>query len=198
MLTKELIVVAGPNGAGKTTFIGEFLKRHTCVYLSADAIAAEMALQNPASVQFEAGREFLNRVEQQLAAGQDWIVETTLSGRSFRHVLDRAKSAGFQITVVFIYVDTADASLARVRERVRKGGHDVPEEDVRRRFSRTFTNFWHVYRKIADYWHVIYNAGGYSGEIAFGDGDRMAILDQHRFLRFLELVGVTADDSANH
>jgi predicted ABC-type ATPase len=195
--TKELIVVGGPNGAGKSTFIAEFLRRHPCTYLSTDAIAAEMAPHNPASVQFEAGREFLNRVEQQLTQLEDWIVETTLSGRSFRRVLSRAKSAGFRITIVFIYVDSADASLARVHERVRKGGHDVPEEDVRRRFLRTFRNFWHVYREIADYWHVIYNAGSSSSEIAFGDG-RTTILDKHRFHRFLERVGVTTDDSANH
>jgi hypothetical protein len=86
--------------------------------------------------------------------------------------------------------------LLRVRERVRKGGHDVPEDDVRRRFSRTFRNFWHVYRQIADYWHLIYNAGGSSREIAFGDG-QTTILDELRFRRFLELAGAASDDSTN-
>jgi predicted ABC-type ATPase len=67
-----------------------------------------------------------------------------------QHFVRRAKLAGYLVTIVFIYLDSADTSVARVRERVRRGGHDVPESDIRRRFHRCFSNFWRIYREIAD------------------------------------------------
>jgi predicted ABC-type ATPase len=189
MPTKELFVVGGPNGAGKSTYAAEFLKRYPCPYLSTDAIAAELAPADPASQQFAAGREFLVRIEAQLLSGTDWLVETTLSGRSFRNTMAKARAARFRTTVVFVYVDSADISLARVHERVRKGGHDVPEDDVRRRFSRTFSNFWHVYGEIADYWHVVYNSGIAFHEVAVGEPHATTVRDEPLFRRFLQLAG---------
>jgi predicted ABC-type ATPase len=88
---KELIVVAGPNGAGKSTFIAGFLSEQSWPYLSADAIAAELAPDNPASRQIEAGRIFLDRLEERLAGDIDFVVETTLSGRTWNSYLTKAR-----------------------------------------------------------------------------------------------------------
>lgn len=186
--------MAGPNGAGKSTYTVEFLIQHPCPYLSADAIAAELAPNDPASARFEAGREFLLRVEEQLALAEDCLVETTLSGRTFRHVVERAKAADFIITIIFVYLDSADTCVARVQERVRKGGHDVPEPDIRRRYVRSFHNFWHSYRRIADFWHVIYNSEREFHQVAFGEADKVTAKDESAFLRFLYLAGVKSDD----
>jgi predicted ABC-type ATPase len=186
--TKELLVVGGPNGAGKSTYAIEYLSQHPYPYLSADAIAAELAPGDPTAARFEAGREFLIRIERQLACAEDFLVETTLSGRTFRHVLESARTAGFSITVIFVYLDSADTCVARVQERVRKGGHDVPESDIRRRYSRSFRNFWQSYRQIADLWYVVYNSTSEFLDVAFGRSDEVSVLDETQFRSFLYLA----------
>jgi predicted ABC-type ATPase len=146
---KELLVVAGPNGAGKSTFVAEFLSERPMPYHCADVIAQEFSSLDPAVQQFAAGREFLRRIERQLNHDEDFVIETTASGRSLRNYLHRARAAGFSVTIFFIYLDSADHCVARVQERVLRGGHIVPEEDIRRRFSRSLANFWLIYRQIA-------------------------------------------------
>jgi len=186
--TKELLVVAGPNGVGKSTFVGRFLTERPMPYLCADAIATELPHLDPTSQQFAAGREFLRRIEEQLAREVDFVVEATLSGRTMRRFLSRARAAGFEITIAFIFLDSADMCVVRVKQRVRRGGHNVPESDVRRRFSRSCANFWHVYREIADQWIVYYNAGSRLTEVAFGVSDGFVVSDDDLFSRFLELA----------
>jgi predicted ABC-type ATPase len=128
----------------------------------------------------------LLRTEKQLAANQDFIIESTLSGRTLRNFLAKARAAGYSITIVFIYLNSADTSVARVKQRVRRGGHDVPEVDIRRRFPRACSNFWQMYRQIADQWVVIYNAGSGFDEIAFGFPGEFSVSDEELFEVFLK------------
>ena len=115
-----------------------------------------------------------------------------------RHFVRRAKLAEYVVTIVFIYLDSADTSVARVRERVRRGGHDVPEPDIRRRFRRCFANFWRIYREIADYWYVYYNYGGEFKRIASGEQDAILVRDESAFRQFLTLAGETSDAEADN
>jgi predicted ABC-type ATPase len=190
MPKKELIVVAGPNGAGKSTFVASFLAERACPYLCADLIAAEFQHLDPISQQVAAGREFLRRAEEQLALLRDFIIETTLSGRTLRNYLKRARGAGYSVTIMFVYLDSADHCVVRVRQRVRRGGHNVPEDDIRRRFVRSCSNFWHSYREIADQWVMVYNSSAGFVEVAFGIVDEFAVSDEEMFRRFLELAEV--------
>jgi predicted ABC-type ATPase len=185
---KELLVVGGPNGAGKSTFVASYLSERSVPDLCADRIAIEFSDLDPISRQVAAGREFLRRCEQQLLANADFIIESTLSGRTLRNYLNRARRAGFTITIIFVYLDSPHTCVVRVRERVRGGGHDVPEEDIRRRFLRSCRNFWHIYREIADYWYVIYNSGGDFRRIASGEPNATSILDSKSFREFLLLA----------
>ena len=105
MATKEMFVVAGPNGAGKTTFAEEFLSQHECAYISADAIASELNPDDPTSARVTAGRVFLDRVQSQLSDSCDFVVETTLSGRTFRHIVHQARAVGYHVTILLIYLD---------------------------------------------------------------------------------------------
>ncbi len=189
MADKELIVGGGPNGAGKTTFAEEYVAQHGCPYLGADAIAAQISPADPASVPIEAGREFLRQIEEAIAGSESFVVESTLSGRTFQRVLKTAKAAGFQITIHFMWVDSIDTSVVRVQERVSRGGHDVPEDDLYRRFARSLCNFWNLYRPLSDNWSLIYNSTSEPHTVALGDADRIAIRDIDLYAAFQEFIG---------
>lgn len=193
MARKHLYVVGGPNGAGKTTYAEASLLRHSCVYLGADQIAAQLSPDDPTAQRVAAGRQFLTSLKQCLAGSDDLLVETTLSGRSFRRTLESAKKYGFEITLILVYLNSADASVARVKERVRKGGHDIPEVDVRRRFPRSLANFWSIYRQIADDWILVYNSGSDFVNVAMGVDDEVSIRDEELFSEFLRLAGVESN-----
>lgn len=188
MTTRQLILVGGPNGAGKTTFSMKELALKGGVYLGADAIAAEISPDNPAAAAIEAGRIFLERFDQLIQTEQRLIVESTLAGKSLGQMISRAKILGFQVQIKFIFVDSSDTSLVRVRQRFSTGGHDVPAEDVRRRFTRSIVNFWTRYRPLADQWLLIYNADGGPVEVAAGGNDQLTIFRETLFLQFQQIV----------
>lgn len=149
-----------------------------------------MDIDDSFSLQFAAGQEFIRQMELQLNAAQSFIVETTLSGRTWTHYMERARELAFEMTIYFVYLDSADTSVARVKQRVRRGGHDVPEADIRRRYQRSISNFWTMYRKIADHWAIVYNAGSMPVEVAFGYREDFAVSEDDLFSRFLEIAEV--------
>lgn len=190
----QLLVVGGPNGAGKTTLAHEYASQKSTVYLGADEIAESIAPGNAASARIEAGREFLKAIDQHVSRRQSIVVETTLSGVTFRHAVSNAKNFGFEVSIAYLFLDTADACVARVEERVRKGGHHVPETDVRRRFVRSSVNFWEIYRKLADNWVLLYNGVGQLQDVAAGAFEDISIRDASLFSEFMTIVGGSNDD----
>jgi predicted ABC-type ATPase len=190
----QLLVVAGPNGAGKTAFVTEYLESHPCPYVSADVIAEKTSPESVQDVRLKAGRAFLRSVSSQIREAATFVVESTLSGLTFRNVLEEARAAGYEIGIIFVFLASSDACVARIQERVRKGGHPVPEEDIHRRFSRSIKNFWSTYRVLADHWHLFYNGGIQFHEVAAGEGDSIEIRDEGLFSVFLNITKESSDD----
>jgi predicted ABC-type ATPase len=197
MAEKVLYIVGGPNGAGKTTFIRNFLKANPVEYLSADAIAADLSPQNPALALIEAAREFVRRLSEVLASDQSCLIESTLSGRSLHRAIQEARLRGFRVEMKFLFISSAELSLARVRQRVRKGGHNVPDADVLRRFSRTFRNFWRLYRPLADLWVVAYNDASGPQDAVIGTPVGSLILDEALFQKFIRIAESDDADAGN-
>ena len=183
------MVIAGPNGSGKTTLAEAYLSQHATLYLGADAIAEELSPGNPEAAMVAAGRRFLTAFRDALHDERSLVVESTLSGRSLGRVIELARQRGFSVTIVFLFLDSADTCVARVQERKRKGGHGVPEVDIRRRFDRSMWNFWMIYRFLADDWAVVYNAGSEFQDVAFGAGHNVFVRDEALFERFIDLMG---------
>lgn len=131
-----LYVVAGSNGAGKSTLTASGRFGDTRI-IDPDAIAKQMAPEDPASAAVGAGRQAVDDRRAALASGQSVVIETTLSGAAALRMMDEARTAGFRVELHHIGLKDADQAVERVAIRVAEGGHDVPEEDIRRRFDRS-------------------------------------------------------------
>ena len=184
----RMLVVGGPNGSGKTTLALEYAAETGFPYLRADAIAASIDPDEPERAQFAAGGTFIAGVNDHIAGRRSFVAESTLSGLTMRKSITAARSNGYVVSIAFLFVDSAEVCVARVAERVRKGGHSVPESDVRRRFSRAVNNFWIVYREMADNWVLLYNGDTAMKDVAAGSRDQFAIRDPATHALCLTLV----------
>ncbi len=145
-------IIAGPNGAGKTTFATEFLPLYAKCnnFINPDLIARAYSPFDPDAGMFRAGRSVLERIAESTKARQDFAFETTLSGRTYVPLLRAVKQVGFRLHMFYLWIPSPDLALLRIRDRVESGGHNVPERDVRRRFSRTIANLFTLYRPLLD------------------------------------------------
>jgi predicted ABC-type ATPase len=134
-------VVGGPNGAGKSTLVARYLRGRLPV-VNPDEIAARIApgRVNEPTVQLEAGRIAVAERLALLNAGQGLLVETTLTGHSELRLIGEAAKRGYKVTLVFVGIDRPDVSGNRVALRVGRGGHDVPDDAIVRRFGRSLAN----------------------------------------------------------
>jgi predicted ABC-type ATPase len=155
-----VVVIAGPNGAGKSTTAGRLLQGALAVseFVNADTIAHGLSAFRPESVALSAGRVMLKRLWELAAARERFAFETTLASRSFAPWLARLREDGYQAHLIFLSLPSADLAVSRVAERVRRGGHSVPEEVVRRRFVSGLRNFFTLYEPVVDSWQFLDNA----------------------------------------
>ena len=175
--------IAGPNGAGKTTFARVFLPRYAdCVqFVNVDLIAAGLSPFDPAAAGFAAGRLVLAEITRHMRAGTDFAFETTLSGRTYLPVLRRAKSTGYTVVLIYLWLPDADLAVARVADRVSQGGHDVPEADVRRRFHRSLHNLFGEYRPLVDTLLVLDNSEQRARPVLLGEGGTTEVFGPERY-----------------
>ncbi len=184
----ELFIVGGANGSGKTTFALKYAASRGFQYLGADAIADEISPGRPELAAVSAGKEFVRRVARAIDEKNSIVVESTLSGRSLRNVVRDARNAGFVVSIAYLFLDSADACVDRVAERVQKGGHSVPEDDIRRRFLRSLANFWQLYRPLADNWTLLYNSRGELVDVSTGSPNDVSVREEKLFSLFQQLV----------
>lgn len=157
----KVIVIAGPNGAGKTTFAREFLPNEAgCpVFVNADLIAAGLAPFAPETAAVQAGRLMLQELARHFAARESFAFETTLAGRAYAHHIRGWQAAGYRVKLIFLQLDSPEVAMARVAQRVRQGGHHIPEATIRRRFAAGRRNFESLYAPLVDAWALYDNTG---------------------------------------
>lgn len=159
MTQPQLWVIAGPNGAGKSTLVSDRLQGRL-PFVNPDDIARTIAptdFDNPQTV-LQAGRQAVKIRRAHLEAGRSFAIETTLTGRSALDLIDQAKGLGYKVNLVFIGLDDVSLSQARVAQRVLSGGHNVPDEDLTRRFSRSLENLQRASTLVDRLW-VLDNSG---------------------------------------
>lgn len=135
----------------------------------------------------------MRRLSSALVNQRKLVVESTLAGRTLKHTMHSARGAGFTITIVYLFLDSADMCVERVHERVLKGGHSVPELDIRRRFLRSNRNFWSIYRPLADHWLLIYNAGNQPLDVAAGNATDITVREAELFESFFRWIAGAND-----
>jgi predicted ABC-type ATPase len=170
---KKIVIIAGPNGAGKTTFAREFLPQEAdCPdFINVDLIAAGLSPFDPNRAALRAGRLVLQEIKRRAHAAESFAFETTLSGRNYARLIPRWRATGYHVKLLFLCLPTADLAVARVAARAAQGGHDVPEEVIRRRFNAGLRNFENLYRALVNTWVVYENSGPAPEFIASGDND---------------------------
>jgi predicted ABC-type ATPase len=190
-VSPNVYIIAGPNGAGKTTFALEFLPKYADCrnFINADLIAAGMSPFSPESAAIRAGRLMLEEIELSMRRGDDFGFETTLSGRSHLGLIRRLKERGYQVHFFYLWIPSVELALARIRERVLRGGHDVPEAVVRRRFDRSATNFLTHYQALADTWILFDNSAAALSIVASQEHGEVHITERKRYNELVERYG---------
>ncbi len=174
----SLYIIGGANGSGKTTAALQILPYFLEVfeYVNADEIAAGLSPFNPESVAIQAGRLMLERLEILVNSEADFAFETTLAARNFAQFLKKCKDKGYIINLIYFWLQSPELAIARVRRRVESGGHNIPEDAIRRRYERGRRNLINLYLPVCDTWIVYDNSGSEPILVAASDINHQAII----------------------
>ena len=160
-MQKKCYIIAGPNGAGKTTFANEFLPIEAeCLnFINADLIAKGLSPFQPEKVAIQAGKLMIQQMNEFLKKNQSFAFETTFSGKEYAEKIRNWKSQNYEVIIYYLKLPSVDLAIERVKLRVSQGGHNVPENVIRRRYDRSWENFQHIYKRLADSWTVFDTSG---------------------------------------
>ena len=172
-MSKNLYIISGCNGAGKTTasytVLPEILDCRE--FVNADEIARGLSPFNPEGMAIEAGRLMLKRIEELLSRNETFSIETTLATRSYINLVRRAQAKGYRVNILFFWLRTPELAIQRVAERVQHGGHDIPEDIVRRRYVAGIKNLFRLFIQEVDYWVIYDNTEQPRQKVASGRKD---------------------------
>ena len=158
MRDKLIVIIAGPNGAGKTTFANEYLRgeMQLGVFINADLIAMGLSPFNPDALAVKAGKLMLGEIEARVTAGDSFGFETTLSAKLYARLIPVWRRLGYHVQLTFLSLPGPEMAVARVKARVKGGGHGIPESVIRRRFVSGWVNFNALYKPLVDEW-ILYD-----------------------------------------
>jgi len=167
----KIVIIAGPNGAGKTTFAREFLPNEAnCPeFINADLIAAGLSPFKPEAAAARAGRLMLAEMDERVRQRRSFAFETTLSGQTYARRISKWLLLGYHVKLIFLSLPSVEMAVARVAARVSQGGHNVPEEVIRRRFKAGLRNFDMVYKALVDAWTLYDNSGSVPKLLDWGE-----------------------------
>lgn len=187
----NLYIIAGCNGAGKTTASFTILpEMFNCKeFVNADEIAKGLSPFQPETVSFLAGRIMLERINELLEQNVDFAIETTLTTLSYRKTIELAKIKGYNITLLFFWLNNVNLAIERVKMRVTEGGHDITEEVIIRRYYKGISNLIKVFTSLCDYWIVIDNSIKPYYVIATGKNDSsITIKNKENWMKIISLA----------
>ncbi|MDA3925154.1 MAG: zeta toxin family protein [Kiritimatiellae bacterium] len=139
---KQCIIIAGPNGAGKTTFANSFLpfEAKTLAFMNADLIAQGLSPFAPEKVAVEASKILILRIKELCRVNESFALESTLSGKAHLRLISKLRKQGYFVSLHFLKLASVELAIERVKTRVMDGGHNIPEDVIRRRYKRGLIN----------------------------------------------------------
>ncbi|MCD7878771.1 MAG: zeta toxin family protein [Candidatus Gastranaerophilales bacterium] len=192
---KILYIIAGANGSGKSTLAEVLLKEKNLVFLNADEIAKEIAPNAINSVPISAGKEYFKRLETFFNQNKSFAIESTLAGNNIIRVIEKAKKQGYEIVLVYSFLPNCTMCIKRVKTRVQNGGHNVPNEDIIRRYYKSVVKFWDEYRLKVDDWTLFYNGYDYAPVIvSFGTKGKYDIINKEKQNLFNSIYKIAKDE----
>ncbi len=180
---KKLYVIAGPNGAGKTTLSYTILPEiFECdEFVNADEIAKGLSPFNPEKAAIKAGRLMLERIKELILKCESFAFETTLSTRSYVRLIETAQQNEYEISLLFLALDSVDLAVERVSVRVKEGGHNIPADIIERRYENGLKNFFQLYMPIVDKWILVDNSNENFEFIAEGAKGEIVIKSEKKW-----------------
>lgn len=188
MEDKYLYIICGPNGAGKTTASYSVLPKilHCKEFVNADEIARGLSPFNPENVAIEAGRIMLNRIKELLSRNKSFSIETTLATRSYCRLIEKAHQQGYKVTLLFFWLKSPEQAIERVAERVSKGGHNIPQDIIVRRYYEGINNLFKLYMPIVDTWILVNNSETPRTIVATGGKEQVLYIRNNVIFKYLE------------
>jgi len=167
-MSKQLYIIAGCNGAGKTTASFTILPEvlNCKEFVNADEIAKGLSPFQPESVAMQAGRIMLARMDELLQKGETFAFETTLATKSYKQKIEWAQANGYEVTLLFFWLDSPNMAKERVAQRVAEGGHSIPSETIERRYHNGIANLFVIYMDMVDICYIFDNSEGERTPIA--------------------------------
>jgi predicted ABC-type ATPase len=178
----RILMIAGPNGAGKTTLTPRILRKVYGIsdWVNADIIAQGLSGLRSETVAWQAGRVMIERLRELAFQHQSFAFETTLAGRSYAAWIAQQVAANYELHLYYVTVLSADICVARVARRVQAGGHHIPEDVIRRRYTASIQNFFELYRPMASSWTIYDNSSKQSPTlVATGAYDETLVVADH-------------------
>ena len=187
-MDKNLYIISGCNGAGKTTASYTVLPEilHCREFVNADEIAKGLSPFNPESVAIEAGRLMLKRIDELLEKGETFSIETTLATKSYISLVRKAQAKGYSVKVLFFWLNSPELAMMRVAERVANGGHNIPEEIIRRRYVAGISNLFNLFAKEVDSWVIFDNSENPRKQIASGGKNAETMIDEEMLYSMMQ------------
>ena len=191
--SKNAYIIAGANGSGKTTFAKTFLPLYAKCdqFINADLIAAGLSPFSPEQAAIKAGKLVLQQIKDFSNEGINFGFETTMSGVTYLKYIKKLKEKGYKIHIFFLWMPDVNLSIARVRDRVLEGGHNVLKKDIIRRFERNLEKFFKEYRPLSDKWILFDNSDRIPKIIASKRNAHIDIIKSNLFKQIIDSVGIT-------
>lgn len=186
----RLFIISGCNGAGKTTasytLLPELLDCRD--FVNSDEFAKSLSPFDPSAAAVSASRFMLARINYMLERNRDFCIETTLATRFLVNIIEQARSQGYRVTIIYFWLSSPELAIQRVRARVETGGHNIPDDVVRRRYTMGLRYLFNTYIPLSDHWLIADNSKSPFTVIAEGSGDDIKVKDIEKYKTILRLA----------
>ena len=186
----RMYIISGCNGSGKTTasytLLPEMLECNQ--FVNSDEFAKSLSPFNPSEASVSASRYMLQKIYYLLGNHLDFCVETTLATRSLMGIINDAKSRGYEVLILYLWLKSPELAISRVKSRVEAGGHNIPEHVVRRRYYMGLNYFFETYAPVCDRWILADNSTSPFSIVAEGGKSSISIKDKEKYDIILKIA----------